>query len=213
MIIKGSERFSDEEMQSFVGREGTFELWYDKTSFPFTIKKILEFKQDDQTEQRSIILETDQGAQIEVSFMKLGEHGLEIVEIPSLSSDTVLLKALVVDDEESVVDVLERILLSLGIEDISLAFNGETAIMAYKITNPDIIFCDFQMPEMNGLELLAKLRSLEFKGKFVLISGYYADVVEIAKEEEHQPDFIFPKPFRRSDVLNVLKASFPDLIK
>ena len=212
MKIDDHSLINGKELSAILGRRGDFELWYDKNAFPFTVREFLAIEKNEKSGEIIFRLLTDMGAIISVGFSYIGEHELEIMELVSLAPEAHNIKVLVVDDEEAIVDVLEGILLSVGIEDISLAFNGETAIQAYKITRPHIVFSDFNMPDMNGLELLKKLRSLEFNGQFVQFSGYYAQVVEKSKQAEYKPDFIFPKPFRRSDVVNVLKVCFPGLV-
>ncbi len=212
MKIDDYSQIDSKELSAILGRRGDFELWYDKNAFPFTVREFLGIEKNEKSGEIVFRVLTDMRAIISVGFSFIGEHELEIMELASLPPETHNIKVLVVDDEEAIVDILEGILLSVGIEDISLAFNGETALQAYKVTKPHIVFSDFHMPDINGLELLKKLRSLEFKGPFVQFSGYYADMVEKSKRAEYKPDFIFPKPFRRSDVVNVLKVCFPELV-
>lgn len=201
----------EKETALFQDRESTFEIWYDKTAFPFTVRKFdsLEFEAD--TERLSVHLTTDFGAEIGLEFIGIGEHEIELVEHEALSASPNAIRLLIVDDEEAIINLLEKIFLSMGIEDISLAFNGETALQAFKITRPDIIFSDYNMPDMDGLELLRKIRALDYQGTFVIFTGYYDKFMQILKKSDVQPDFVFAKPFRRSDIVHVLRSVFPVL--
>jgi DNA-binding response OmpR family regulator len=63
---------------------------------------------------------------------------------------------LVVDDEESLCELLAEVLA--GDYEVIKAFNGKTAFELAREKNPDIIISDVMMPHMNGVELLKALR-------------------------------------------------------
>jgi len=68
-------------------------------------------------------------------------------------------KALVVDDSKTIRTILARTLKEIGFEVLEAA-NGREAlevIEAEKTTVP-LILLDWDMPEMNGLDLLKRLR-------------------------------------------------------
>ena len=67
-------------------------------------------------------------------------------------------KILVVDDDESMRDLLRLHLSSAGYE-VSIAPDGIAA--GYQVLHrpPDLILCDVNMPDMDGFEFVAALRS------------------------------------------------------
>jgi two-component system chemotaxis response regulator CheY len=69
-------------------------------------------------------------------------------------------KALVVDDSKTIRMIIRRILTELGYE-ICEAGNGieALAVMAAENYAVDVVLADWNMPEMNGLELLKQLRA------------------------------------------------------
>lgn len=69
------------------------------------------------------------------------------------------MKVLVVDDFETMRRILKNILRQIGFTDISEADNGKAALRALKKEKFDLILCDWNMPEMPGLELLNHIRS------------------------------------------------------
>lgn len=69
-------------------------------------------------------------------------------------------KVLVVDDEIHIVHVVAIKLRNNGYEVISAA-NGAEAFELACDEKPDIIVTDYQMPVMNGMELVEKLRQNE----------------------------------------------------
>jgi two-component system, chemotaxis family, chemotaxis protein CheY len=84
-------------------------------------------------------------------------------------ADTSELRVLIVDDSIHIRKIIKAVCNSMGIRKISEASDGRAAteqIQAKKdkITGPgirfyDLIICDWQMPEMNGIELLRTIRS------------------------------------------------------
>ncbi len=68
-------------------------------------------------------------------------------------------KALVVDDSKAVRMILAKTLKELGFE-VREAANGREALEVIEAENPAVtlVLADWNMPEMNGLDLLKQLR-------------------------------------------------------
>ena len=64
---------------------------------------------------------------------------------------------LVVDDDESTGDAIRRLLGRMGYT-AQWACGGEEAISAMESARPDLVVLDWMMPEMDGLEVLRRLR-------------------------------------------------------
>ena len=69
------------------------------------------------------------------------------------------MKVLVVDDFATMRRILRNILKQLGFTNISEADDGKTALKELKKEKFDLVLCDWDMPEMSGLELLTTIRS------------------------------------------------------
>ena len=65
-------------------------------------------------------------------------------------------KILVVDDEESIRDVLHRILKGEGY-DVRTASTGEEALARLAEGPADLVLSDIRMPGMDGMALLSRL--------------------------------------------------------
>jgi two-component system chemotaxis response regulator CheY len=69
------------------------------------------------------------------------------------------LKVLVVDDFATMRKIIKNILTQLGFKNIYEADDGTTALEVLKKEKIDLIISDWNMPKMNGLELLKTVRS------------------------------------------------------
>jgi len=83
------------------------------------------------------------------------------------------MKILLVDDEPFVLKVLSRQLANLGLQDIiSLERAADAlALLEAGIERVGLIFCDLQMPEMDGVEFVRQLVRISYTGSLVLVSG------------------------------------------
>lgn len=68
------------------------------------------------------------------------------------------LHILLVDDDNFIRRVIRHILYGLGVAHVDEAFNGEDALALLEKRKFDLLITDVQMPKMNGLELLKKVR-------------------------------------------------------
>jgi len=74
------------------------------------------------------------------------------------------LKILVVEDEEFMLNMIVRLLKSFDIQSIATALNGQDALQKIEEGKEkfqlefDLIFCDLEMPIMDGFQFLKNLR-------------------------------------------------------
>ncbi len=69
------------------------------------------------------------------------------------------MKVLVVDDSEMTRMIAKKTLKSLGISDCLEAPDGVEALKIFEAEKPDVIFSDWNMPNMDGLTLLKEIRT------------------------------------------------------
>jgi len=70
-------------------------------------------------------------------------------------------KFLVVDDFATMRKIVRNLLRQLGYQHIDEAEDGVVALRKLKSTKYDMIICDWNMPNMTGIELLREVRSDE----------------------------------------------------
>jgi len=81
---------------------------------------------------------------------------------------------LIVDDEEKIRDVLKIFFKTKGYEVLE-AKNGEEAIQLAQSENIAVVLLDINMPEMDGLTTLKKLRDINAKLGVVMVTGNQDD--------------------------------------
>jgi two-component system chemotaxis response regulator CheY len=67
-------------------------------------------------------------------------------------------KVLLVDDEAHIRKLLSLIIGTLGPATVIEAANGEEALAAYKREQPDLVLLDVNMPKVDGLQALRRLK-------------------------------------------------------
>ncbi len=100
-------------------------------------------------------------------------------------------KVLIVDDEQSLLFLLQQIVEEQG-HNVLLAENGEQALEKVEKENPSLIITDVMMPVMDGYQLLAQIKTRpELRHtKVVLISA-----APINRRFEPKADAYLSKPY------------------
>ena len=75
---------------------------------------------------------------------------------------TIMAKLLIIDDERGIRNTLREILADEGY-DVDVAENGKQGLEMAQAKAYDLIFSDIKMPEMDGMELLAKIEDCRLK--------------------------------------------------
>ncbi len=108
-------------------------------------------------------------------------------------------KILVVDDEHSVRWAFEKALQKAGYE-VMLAENGLKGLKLYESFKPDIIFVDIRMPEMDGLQVLKKIRELDPEAQVIVMTAYTDMETTVTAMKLGAYDFL-SKPFNIDECL------------
>ncbi|HDZ76900.1 MAG TPA: response regulator [Candidatus Omnitrophica bacterium] len=115
---------------------------------------------------------------------------------------------LVIDDEQLVTESIRRLLKKQGYN-VTIAESGIDAIEKVKIKESgfDLIIADIRMPEMDGIEIIKKLREIVRKPTpEILITGYASDESLKQAEELNVADYIY-KPFDITEFLNLVRKN------
>lgn len=105
---------------------------------------------------------------------------------------------LVVDDEEEVRDTLRNVLKSLDYIPYT-AESGEQALQILKDNPIDVILSDLYMPGMDGIELLKKVKSIDSKAVFIMITAHPTIETAVEAIKKGAYDYL-TKPFHIEEV-------------
>ena len=116
------------------------------------------------------------------------------------------MRMMVVEDEQRSREGLCRLLSALPGDHqlVGQASNGAAALDLILQLKPDVVFTDVKMPIMDGISLIASVRSYNIQTEFVITSGY-ADF-EFARQGMalEVADYLI-KPVTQEDALQVLE--------
>lgn len=113
-------------------------------------------------------------------------------------------KILVVDDEPTIVRLMEFILARQGHEMI-VAVNGEEALEKIKTHQPDLVLLDIMMPRIDGYEVAQKLRAdPQTAGLPIIMLSAKAQDEDIRRGVEVGVDEYVTKPFTPDHLVQVV---------
>lgn len=118
---------------------------------------------------------------------------MEVKEIPS--------KILVVDDNETNVEIITHILLDVGYE-VAVAYDGEYALELANALDLDLILLDILLPGISGLEVAKKLTENEkTKNIPILFLSALNETGDIVRGLEIGAVDYITKPFQEAEIL------------
>lgn len=116
------------------------------------------------------------------------------------------MKVLIVDDSKAMRMIVKRTLAKTDIGSCAIveAENGAQALDQVSSENPDLVLCDWNMPEMSGIEFLEKLRDSGSEVKFGFVTTESSPEARSAAMDAGA-QFLIKKPFT-ADTLNAALA-------
>ncbi|MEE9400872.1 MAG: response regulator [Dehalococcoidia bacterium] len=115
---------------------------------------------------------------------------------------------LIVDDEESIRDILCRKLQSQGYNCVAAADSNEALWKAF-MQDFDLVLMDIRMPVMNGLMATKKIRSIDKKIPIVAQTAYAMEEDKNLSIEAGCNDHL-PKPLSRNKLLKIISQHLSD---
>jgi two-component system alkaline phosphatase synthesis response regulator PhoP len=113
-------------------------------------------------------------------------------------------KILVVDDEQSIVTLLQYNLKQAGY-DVITANDGEQAIELVKAEDPNLIVLDLMLPKKDGMEVCKELRSLHIEVPIIMLTAKDDEIDKVLGLELGADDYM-TKPFSPREVVARAKA-------
>ena len=117
-------------------------------------------------------------------------------------------RILIVEDEPISLEMLSKTLKENY--DVLTADNGKKGFELYKKFNPHIIISDLNMPIMNGIELIQKIRELDQNSK-IIITTFKNDVQTLLQASELKLFKYLIKPIDFIALKNIIKESIEEL--
>lgn len=124
-------------------------------------------------------------------------------ELPSGNGKVILL----VEDDETILLMSKRMLVSLGYEVIPASLPQQAIQLAKQKEKIEILMTDVIMPEMNGHELATKISKIKPDVKILYVSGYTADIISKRGIIDKGVNFI-SKPFSKKALAQKLEKLY-----
>jgi formate/nitrite transporter len=114
-------------------------------------------------------------------------------------------RMLVIDDDVTVLDSCRKVFANEGFEVVATASPREGLDLAAQ-KNFDVILCDWQMPEFDGLDVVERLDLICPQSAVVMISGYPSVGRATDAMKRGAMDFV-SKPFTPEEIMEAVKKA------
>jgi excisionase family DNA binding protein len=121
---------------------------------------------------------------------------------PRPAAGNVRRRVLVVDDEASIRDLLEKTLTLNNEYDVDVAPDGPAAVDRMRLYPYDLLIADLKMPGMDGLTVIREARRYKADLPVIIITGFSTESAAIEAANLGVAGYL-TKPFRVSKVLEV----------
>lgn len=114
-------------------------------------------------------------------------------------------KILVIDDDVDMCLLLKRFLTKNSYE-VTLAHNGKKAVEELDNNEPDLVLCDFRLEDMDGKELLIKIKERYPRTPVIIVTGYSDIKVAVDVMKLGAYDYV-TKPLFPDEILLSIKTA------
>lgn len=119
--------------------------------------------------------------------------------------DTEDLQVLIVDDSEFSLKYLMKVFQNIGIDQIVTARDGKQGLQLFNDHYFDLVVTDYNMPEMDGLQLVDHIRNHPERGSVpILMVTSEQNQSRLAAIEKSEVSAILDKPFESASIKRLL---------
>ena len=111
---------------------------------------------------------------------------------------------MIVDDEPDMLSMLRLVIEKKCACDVISASSGLVALERLQDSRPDVILSDIKMPDLDGLELLKKIREYDQTISVVIMTGYGTIDMAVQTLKNGAYDFL-QKPFDKDHIVRVIR--------
>ncbi|BAK72435.1 MAG: response regulator [Arcobacter sp.] len=115
----------------------------------------------------------------------------------------------IIDDETEILNVLSRFLARNPNFSVSTYSNPVSALGSIETNNFDVILLDIMMPQMNGLEVLEKIKAKDDSQKVIMMTAYSTLDKVLKSHKEGATNYVM-KPF---DSLQLLEKKIIEVLE
>jgi PAS domain S-box-containing protein len=112
-------------------------------------------------------------------------------------------KIMVADDNRDLNDAMREIFSEQGF-DVVQAFDGDEAFELYNAQRPDLVFLDYLMPKMDGVDVLEEIMTVDPDALVVFITGEGSEDTAVQAMKAGAKDYV-TKPFSMQYVVHIAK--------
>ncbi|WP_421826189.1 sigma-54-dependent transcriptional regulator [Larkinella sp.] len=114
-------------------------------------------------------------------------------------------RILIVDDNTDICLLLERFLSKQGYKTASVQ-RGDDALTLLRKDPFELVICDFKLPDVDGLEMLRRIKILDPTTAVIIITGY-SDVRMAVQTVKHGAYDYVTKPLYPDEILYTIKSA------
>ncbi|MFW2340368.1 MAG: response regulator [Acidimicrobiia bacterium] len=115
-------------------------------------------------------------------------------------------RILVVDDNAFMRNNIKNVLTGAGFDVVAEASDGIEAISMYQSSGPDLVTLDITMPNMDGVQALKELRSIDPAAKIIMVSAMGQEALVVEAITAGAADFVV-KPFQPERVVDAINKA------
>lgn len=118
------------------------------------------------------------------------------------------IRILIVDDNPQMRTIVGTVLSGAGVRNLHYATTGKEGLSRLRDLDIDVVFVDYEMPAMNGLDLIAGARKLAGEKRFtpiIMLTGH-SDMIRLSAALNLGVNEFLAKPVTARNVLKRLEA-------
>lgn len=115
-------------------------------------------------------------------------------------------KILIIEDDMDMSLLLKRFLTKNGYE-VETVANGKNGIASFASNQTDLVLCDYRLGDMEGVEVLKKIKDIEPTVPFIIMTGY-SDIRTAVNVMKMGAFDYLTKPLLPDETLQIIKRAF-----